>query len=175
MSWLQFGHLVVIFFHQGLQYLQKSSQAQNIIYKPWAVTKGPWLCLVTKLLLFGFVCLLSFAFVFLTSLIKFILWLKIFYGQEACGGDSEGMGSVLGMPHRVLLCFKRKPRHKSSFWFGLSDTSVMSSKTQIFPSLYFSALVSSVARSCLFMVGIRAMGFFFHMWRGRHWLTTDVS
>ena len=117
---------------------------------------------MTKLLLFGFICLLSFAFVFLTSLIKFLLWLKIFYGQEAGGGDGEGVGSALGVSHRVLLCIKRKPRHKSSSWFDLSITSVMSPKTQIFPSLYFSALVSLIARSCLFMVGIRAMGFFIH-------------
>ena len=99
---------------------------------------------MTKLII-CFVCLLSSVFVFLASLIKLLLWLKIFYGQEAGGGDGEGVGSVLGMPHRVLLCFKRKPRHKSSFWFGLSNTSVMSPKTQLFPSLYCFVLMSSVA------------------------------
>lgn len=41
----------------GSQYLQDSSQlmAQNISYSPWAGTKGPWLCLMTKLLLFGLI------------------------------------------------------------------------------------------------------------------------
>jgi len=41
---------------------------------------------------------------FLTSLIKFILWLKIFYSQKA--GAGIGGGSVLGRPQRVLLHFR---------------------------------------------------------------------
>ena len=59
MSRLQSGHHVVNVFLRvgGSQYLQDSSQlmAQNISYSPWAGTKGPWLCLMTKLLLFGLI------------------------------------------------------------------------------------------------------------------------
>ena len=35
------------------QYLQNSSEdtTQNIIYSPWGATKGPWLCLMAKVLL----------------------------------------------------------------------------------------------------------------------------
>ena len=45
----------------GFQSLQDSSQdmAQNIVYSPWEGTKGPWLCLITKLLLFSLVGLFS--------------------------------------------------------------------------------------------------------------------
>ena len=50
--------------------------AQNIICSSWEGTKDPWLCLVTKLLLFGLLCLLLH---FLTSLVKLILWLKCFF------------------------------------------------------------------------------------------------
>ena len=59
----------------GFQYLQNSSKyvAQNIIYSPRGGTKGPWLCLMVKLLLFSLAWLFSFMR-FLTSLIKFTLW-----------------------------------------------------------------------------------------------------
>ena len=41
---------------------------------PWGGTKGSWLCLMAKLLLFHLVWLFSFLLCFLTSLIKFTLW-----------------------------------------------------------------------------------------------------
>ena len=46
----------------GLQYPYDSSQdmAQSTIYSPWEETKGPWLYLVAKLLLFGLLWLFSF-------------------------------------------------------------------------------------------------------------------
>ena len=41
---------------------------------------------------------------FLTSLIRFILWLKFFYRGNA--GRGHGVrGSALGRPHRVLLVY----------------------------------------------------------------------
>ena len=49
--------------------------AQNAIYGPWEGTKGPWLCSVTTLFLFGLLCFPLFLHVFM-SLIKPILWLK---------------------------------------------------------------------------------------------------
>ena len=67
MSWLQSGHRVVNFSTWcGFQYLQHSSQdtAQNMISSPWGGTKGPWLCLMTKLLLFGLLWLFSFVSTF---------------------------------------------------------------------------------------------------------------
>ena len=46
----------------GLSVLQDSSQdmAQNIIYSPWGEIKGPCLCLMSTLLLFGLLWLFSF-------------------------------------------------------------------------------------------------------------------
>jgi len=60
---------------------------QNIIYSPWERTKGPWLCLMTILLLFSLLWLFSFVSAFLTSLIKLILWLKFSKGK----GQAEDM------------------------------------------------------------------------------------
>ena len=50
----------------GFQYLQNSSKyvAQNIIYSPRGGTKGPWLCLMVKLLLFSLAWLFSFLYAF---------------------------------------------------------------------------------------------------------------
>ena len=66
--------------------------AQNIICSPWERTKGPWLCLMTTLLLFSLLWLFSFVSTFLTSLIKLILWLKFSTGkggQRTWGGVGE--------------------------------------------------------------------------------------
>ena len=62
--------------------------AQSIIYSPWEETKGPWLCLMTELLLLGLLWLFSFV---LTSLIKLILWLKFFHRKKA-GWGHGGQG-----------------------------------------------------------------------------------
>ena len=59
--------------------------AQNIIYSPWERTKGPWLCLMTTLLLFSLLWLFSFVSTFLTSLIKLILWLKLSTDKRQAG------------------------------------------------------------------------------------------
>ena len=50
----------------GFQYLQNSSKnmAQTIIYSLWGVNKGPWHCLMAKLILFCFAWLFSILFVF---------------------------------------------------------------------------------------------------------------
>lgn len=43
---------------------------------------------------------------FLTSLIKFSLWLKFFYSQEAGGRHGwRGVGVYAGKAHRVQLCY----------------------------------------------------------------------
>ena len=67
MSWIQSGQHVVHFFH-----LVGSSVSTALltgygyfVYSPWGGTKRPWLCLMTKLLLFGLVWLFSFASAFL--------------------------------------------------------------------------------------------------------------
>ena len=73
--------------------------AQNIVYSPWGGTKGPWLCLMARLLLFGLVWLFSFAPAFSHPPIKLTLWLKVFYKQKAGGGHG------VGEDHGVLLCF----------------------------------------------------------------------
>ena len=70
--------------------------AQNIVYSPWEGTKVPWLCLMTTLSLFGLLWLFSFVSVFLTSLIKLILWLKFVHSQKTGRGQR-------GLDHKGLL------------------------------------------------------------------------
>ena len=84
--------------------------AQNIIYSPWERTKGPWLCLMTTLLLFSLLWLFSFVSAFFISLIKPILWLKFSTGKR----QAENLLGA-GKDHTVLLCFKRTPFF-SLFW-----------------------------------------------------------
>ena len=53
-SWLQSSHPVVNFFHLlGVSISTNSTKdmAQGIICDPWGGSKGPWLCLMSKLLL----------------------------------------------------------------------------------------------------------------------------
>ena len=49
--------------------------AQNVIYNPWGATKGPWLCLMTKLLLSDL--FLRFSFV---SAFSHFLDVNLFFG-----------------------------------------------------------------------------------------------
>ena len=64
----------------------------NIIYSPWERTKGPWLCLMTTLLLFSLLRLFSFVSAFLISLIKLILWWKFSTGQRQAENKVERGG-----------------------------------------------------------------------------------
>ena len=50
---------------------------QNIMYSPGEGTEGPWLCLLTKLLLFDLFDCSSLLLRFLNSPIKLALWLKV--------------------------------------------------------------------------------------------------
>ena len=60
-SWLQSGHHVSLCLPlAGLSI----SMAQNIIYRTWEGSKGPRLCLLTKLLLFGLPWLFTFVSAF---------------------------------------------------------------------------------------------------------------
>ena len=71
--------------------------AQNIICSPRAGTKGPWLCLMTRLLLFGLLWLFSFVSTcshFSDKLIR----LK-------CSAHKRQADDMRGKDHRVLLCF----------------------------------------------------------------------
>ena len=110
-SWLQSDHHVVNFFHL-VGDLPDSSQdvAQNIIYSPWGGSKGPWLCLMTKLDYLVLLNCVPLLLHFLTSLIKLILWLEFFHK-----GQTE---DVENRAHRVLLCFnfimKTQPLHCSA-------------------------------------------------------------
>ena len=63
----------------------------NIIYSPWGVTKGPWICLIVKQLLFWLAWLFLYVCI---SWIKFAPWTlgkayktKVFFKQEAGRGD----------------------------------------------------------------------------------------
>ena len=72
--------------------------AHNIIYSPWERTKGPWLCLMTALLLLiSFECFPLFSH-FSLLLIKFILWLTFSTDRR----QAEDM-VWRGKDHRVLL------------------------------------------------------------------------
>ena len=91
------------------RYLQNSSKdmAQNIICSPWRGTKGPWLCLMAKLLF----CLTDF----FSFCIFSVLWLHLLFRTWEClGGSSfsankrqvEDMRAcVLERPQKVLLSY----------------------------------------------------------------------
>ena len=72
--------------------------AQNITCIPWEGTRGPWLCLMTKLLLFG----LLWLFYFISAFSHFS---DLTYSLASFSTDkkqAEGMGVK---DHRVLLHF----------------------------------------------------------------------
>ena len=64
---------------------------QHITYGPREGNKGPWLCSMSILLLFGVLWLFSFVSAFLTSLIELILELKFSHRQKS-QEDKEGRG-----------------------------------------------------------------------------------
>ena len=72
--------------------------AQNIIYSPWEGTKGPWLCLLTTLLLFSLLRLFSLVSAFLASLIKLILWLQFSTGKRQAEDVVRQPGSYSTAP-----------------------------------------------------------------------------
>ena len=76
--------------------------AQNIFYSPWEGTKGPWLFLVTTLLLFDLLWLFSFVLSFLTSLIKLNSLAKIFHRQKA-GRGHRMEARIIGSCSALLL------------------------------------------------------------------------
>ena len=93
------------------------------------------------------------SFYFLISLMKFILWLKFFYRQEAAWehdrvGAGEGGGgalvSVLGRPHRVLLSLTLVPLAEE---WG-SDTAFRFVPSELVPFM-LSNLLAGFAKSGL--------------------------
>ena len=60
--------------------------AQNIIYRLWRRTEGPWLCWMAKLLFSVVLDYFPFSLYFLTSLIKLILQLKFSIAKKAGAG-----------------------------------------------------------------------------------------
>ena len=75
--------------------------AQNIIHSPWERIKGPWLWLMTSLVLFSLLWVSSFVSVFLTSLMKVAPWLKFSTGERQA---EDVAGRAWCKDHRVLLC-----------------------------------------------------------------------
>ena len=90
--------------------------SQNIIYSPWGRTKGPWLGLMAKLLLFCLAWLFPFLLHFHTTLIKCTLWnsekprrLQFFYRQEEVVEEGlfwEGPIGSCSVTTSVFLCSK---------------------------------------------------------------------
>ena len=80
--------------------------AQNIIYSSWEGPKAPWLCLQTKLSLFGLLWLFSSVSACSHSLVKLILWLNFSTDRRQAEDLGQGMGCG-GKDHRVLLHFSR--------------------------------------------------------------------
>ena len=75
---------------QGFQYLPNSSKdmAQDIIYSTWGGTKGSWLCLTAKVLLFRLAWLLCF--------LHFLTWLNLF------------LGGTWGRPKRLKFFYRQE-------------------------------------------------------------------
>ena len=95
MSWLQSGPPVAYFFHRveiPLSVKQLTGYDSEYYLQPLRKNWSLWLFLMTKLILFS--CVFLCFFIFLTSLIKVILWLKLFHRQKV-----EGKGN------RVLFHF----------------------------------------------------------------------
>ena len=93
------------FFHlEGClwQLIWNSSQdmVQNVIHSPCGGTKGPWLCLMTKLLSFGLDCF-PLLLHFLTSLIKLFPWLKFFFKEQ--------VEDMVRKNHWIVLRFSHTP------------------------------------------------------------------
>ena len=80
-------YLSIILYNIYITYIVIVYNIYYNIYSisPWGRTKGPWLCLMAKVLLLCLAWLFPFLH-FLTSLIKSILWLKFFYRQKAGWG-----------------------------------------------------------------------------------------
>ena len=78
--------------------------AQEIIYSPGRATKGPWLGLMTELLLFCTVC---FSFVSAFSYISDYTYPldKVFLQIKDKQRTRQGARLLSWMPHKVLLCF----------------------------------------------------------------------
>ena len=118
-SWLQSGLHVVNFYHLVEDSVSvRLNMAQNIICSPWGGTKGPWLCLHYYYLVF-FDCLPLFLH-FLTSLIKFTLWLKFFQRQR----QTEDIGM---QDHRIPLYFCSTALHCNTQYISHSDGCLLNS------------------------------------------------
>ena len=94
MSWVQLGHCVVN--------VSVCKTAHRLWLRVLSIAlekelKGPWLCLMTTLFLFGLLWLFSFVSTFLTSLIK-----PVFFSRDK--RQAEDMVGR-GKDHSVLLCF----------------------------------------------------------------------
>ena len=94
----------------GFQYLQNRTKnmAQDIIYSPWGGTKGSWLYLMTRLLLFCLAWVCSFLSACSQFSDQIYSLTKIFLQTKAGGGYGVGGSPILERPHRVLLGYISK-------------------------------------------------------------------
>ena len=81
--WLWPSHHVVNFF------LLVEVSVSKRQFTRYDLTTGPWLCLMSALLLFGLLCF-PLVLQVLISWIKFVLWLKFFHWQKEGRGHGEG-------------------------------------------------------------------------------------
>ena len=124
---------------------------QNIIYGPWKGAKGPWLCLMSRLLQFGLLWLLSFVTAFILSLIKLILWVKF--------STDKGRRRTWG---QVLLCLA---------------VSILPSPGLICLSMHscIDLFVSNLANNPIYLYSIclqedhRALQTWSHLWAQHSW------
>ena len=107
--------------------------SQNINYDHWEGTKGPCLCLVSKLLFFGLFDWFPLFLHFLTSLIKLILWLKfsthIGQAEDMMGGDKDHRSCSVS-PWYEAVTYIVWPAHKLSRKWG--SLPVLSWSSQLF-------------------------------------------
>ena len=122
--------------------------AQNIIYSPWGKkTQGPWLCLMTTLLLFSLLWLFFFVSAFPTSLIKLILWVKF-------STDKRQTEDIVGMRGRTIRSCSISLPINIQGWFPLGLTGLISLLSKGLSSLHqhHSSKASILQRSAFFMV-----------------------
>ena len=104
MFWVQSGHRVVNF---STSWFGVYKTPPRIWLRILSIaleekkTQGPWLCLMTTLLLLSLLWLFFFVSVFPTSLIKLILWVKFSTDKR----QTEDISGDEGKDHKVLLYF----------------------------------------------------------------------
>ena len=111
--------------------------AQNIIYSLWEESKGPWLCLMPTLLLFGLL------WCFPLFLHSSFLWLNLFFdqsfpqtgGRQRKGGEGRTIGtcsvSISTISDSPSISFDLPPSSFTIIFLSIKTSSTVTSSTDL--------------------------------------------